>query len=306
MYWCLTTGQSNPFNTLILKTQTLFYREPFFRKRFVLDFAAVASTYSSMETIQQSIYDFPTYYDLVYGSDWEAEFEFLENCFERFTDLTVQRLFEPACGTGRLIYRFGKEGYQVAGVDLNPKAVDFCNQRLEENKIDGAAFVGDMTDFVVQTKADAAFNTINSFRHLNSHEAASNHLKCMANVLNPGGLYMLGLHLTPTAVPPSEDESWIAEGENLQVNTRMWLTERNLEDRYESFAMEFEVYTPEKFLRIEDELVFRTYTVAQFDELLKEVPEFEVVEVFDFEYAIDKPVQVDARAEDVVYVLRKK
>ena len=258
-----------------------------------------------METIQQSIYDFPRYYDLVYGSDWEAEFEFLEDCFERYTTLTVSSLYEPACGTGRLIYRFGKQGYTVSGVDLNRKAVDYCNRRLKRHDIEDAAFVGDMTDFQIDEPADAAFNTINSFRHLNSHESAVNHLKCMASALKKGGLYALGLHLTPTAVPPSEDESWVAEGRDLQVNTRMWLTERNLEQRFESFAMEFEVYTSEKFIRIEDELVFRTYTADQFNELLSEVPEFEVADVFDFEYAIEKPIEVNAKAEDVVYLLRK-
>lgn len=259
-----------------------------------------------METLQQSIYDFPKYYDLVYGSDWKAECAFLEKCFQRFAKVPVRQLFEPACGTGRLLYRFGKLGYPVSGVDLNSKAVDFCNRRLRRQGIEGSAFVGDMSDFSLEQPADAAFNTINSFRHLTTHASAVRHLQCLAAALRPGGLYILGLHLTPTAVPPSEEESWIAEGTNLQVNTRMWLLDRDLEQRFERFAIQFEVYTPEKFLRIEDELVFRTYTAPQFQELLDEVPEFEVAEVFDFEYEIDKPVQVDASAEDVVYVLRKK
>ena len=259
-----------------------------------------------METIQQSIYDFPRYYDLVYGSDWKAECLFLKRCFEKFATGEVVRLFEPACGTGRLLYRFGKKGYQVSGLDLNAKAVAYCNRRLEKKEIQGAALVGDMTDFELQESADAAFNTINSFRHLTTHSAAVHHLQCMARAIRKGGLYVLGIHLTPTSVPPSEDESWIAEARDLQVNTRMWLTERNLDDRYESFAIHFEVYTPQKFLRIEDELVFRTYTAPQFAELLDEVTEFEVASVFDFAYDISRPVNVDDASEDVVYVLRKK
>lgn len=259
-----------------------------------------------METIQQSIYDFPVYYDLVYGSDWEAECSFLQECFQHYAEGKIQQLFEPACGTGRLLYRFGKMGFSVSGLDLNQNAVEFCNHRLTDAGIKGSAFVADMTRFELRQPADAAFNTINSFRHLNSHQASVDHLKCMAQALRAGGLYVLGIHLTPTAVPPSEDESWIAAEDDLQVNTRMWLTERNLEDRFESFAIHFEVYTPEKFIRIEDELIFRTYTAPQFDDLLAEVPEFEVAAVFDFAYDIDKPIEVTAKSEDVVYVLRKK
>ncbi len=100
-----------------------------------------------MQTTKASIYDFPTYYDLVFGSDTAAEMRFLGKCFERFVDGPVKRVFEPACGTGRLIYRLGKQGYEVGGVDLNEKAIDYCNQRLAKHGLRGRAQVGDMSDF---------------------------------------------------------------------------------------------------------------------------------------------------------------
>jgi hypothetical protein len=112
--------------------------------------------------------------------------------------------------------------------------------------------------------------------------------------------------LTPTEIEPSEDESWIAATDDLQVNTRMWLLERNLKERFESFAIHFEVYTTEKFIRIEDELLFRTYTASQFAKLLGKVSELEVAATYDFSYDMDQPIQIDGKSEDVVFVLRKK
>ncbi len=53
------------------------------------------------DKVQGDIYDYPVYYDLIFGSDWRAEFDFLTGCFERFAKRPVKRLFEPACGTGR-------------------------------------------------------------------------------------------------------------------------------------------------------------------------------------------------------------
>ena len=41
----------------------------------------------------------------------------------------MRRLFEPGCGTGRLLVKLAQAGYEVAGNDLNPKAVDYCNAR---------------------------------------------------------------------------------------------------------------------------------------------------------------------------------
>src|SRR6056297_813849 len=98
-----------------------------------------------METREANVYDFPQYYDLVYGSDWKAEFEFLRGTFSRYADQPVVSVFEPACGTGRLLYRLGQAGFEVSGLDLNPRAVQYCNKRLERHGLRPAAWVGDMT-----------------------------------------------------------------------------------------------------------------------------------------------------------------
>ena len=71
-----------------------------------------------METIHGNIYDYPKYYDLLFGADWKAEYDFLGACFEKHAKRPVRRLFEPACGTGA-VGRFAKAGYEVSGNDLN-------------------------------------------------------------------------------------------------------------------------------------------------------------------------------------------
>ena len=37
-----------------------------------------------MEVLRANVYDYPRYYDLVYGSDWKAEFDFLCGSFQRY------------------------------------------------------------------------------------------------------------------------------------------------------------------------------------------------------------------------------
>ena len=258
------------------------------------------------ETIQGNLYDYPKYYDLVYGSDWKAEFDFLEDCFERHADGVVERLFEPACGTGRLLIKFAEAGYQVSGVDLNPKAIDYCNDRLERGGFARSAFVGDMCDFRADEPIDAAFNTINSFRHLTTQQQARDHLQCVADALRPGGLYILGLHLTPTSVEPIQEESWSARRGNLAVLSRMWVIDCNLRERQETVGVCFDVYTPSRQFRIEDQIGFRTYTYRQMSALLAGIAEFEVTAVYDFGYDVENPIEIDARTEDVVYVLKKR
>jgi SAM-dependent methyltransferase len=258
----------------------------------------------TLPTIEADLYDFPKYYDLVYGSDWKPEFDFLLACFDKHASGKVKRLFEPACGTGRLLVKLAAAGYKVGGLDLNPNAVDFCNNRLQRAGFPRSAFVGDMCDFTLPKPVDAAFNTINSFRHLATEQQAKKHLRAVADCLRPGGIYVLGLHLTPTSVEPMQEESWAARRGNLAVLSRLWVIDCNVRKRREEVGMSFDVYTPTKQFRIEDRVVFRTYSAAQMKALIAGSP-LKIVETYDFGYDIKAPVEVTTATEDVVYILRK-
>jgi len=259
-----------------------------------------------MGVIDTSLYDHPKYYDLLFGSDWKAEFDFLETCFDQHARRTVRRLFEPACGTGRLMARFARAGYEVSGNDLSAKAIEYCNARLKRQGFPPGAVVGDMADFRLRRKVDAAYNTINSFRHLPDERAAEGHLRCVAEALRRGGLYVLGLHLTPRGDPTCTEESWSARRGHLAVLSRMWSIRIDRRRRQEHIGMTVDVRTPGNGFRLAEQMIFRTYTAVQFDRLLRRVPQLEEVETYDFAYNIDQPIRVDADTEDVVYVLRKR
>ncbi len=259
------------------------------------------------EKIKGDLYDYPAYYDLIFGSDWRAEYDFIRGCFERFAKRPIKRVFEPACGTGRILIKLAEAGYEVSGNDLNARAVKFCNDRLKRKKFPESVVVGNMADFTVKKKVDASFNMINTFRHLNNEADAVAHLKCMAEATNKGGLYLLGLHLIPADLNDRlTEESWTARRGNLQVNTFMWSKGIDTKKRAEYLGLTIDVWTPTKQIQIEDEMNYRTYSMKQMNALLAKAPEWDVVATYDFAYNLDEPIEVDRDTEDVVYVLRKK
>ncbi|WP_436717005.1 class I SAM-dependent methyltransferase [Roseiconus lacunae] len=258
-----------------------------------------------MEELNESIYDHPKYYDLVFGADCAAETKFILGCAKRYMKKAANRFFEPACGTGRLLYHLARQGYEVDGLDLNPKAIEFCNERFRKHGFDFRAFVADMSDFRVKRKSDVAFNTINSFRHLSTEAAARGHMESMAGAVRVGGLYLLGVHLTPTEAEPSEGESWSARRGHLTVNTHMWTNSRDPKKRVERFGIRFDIHKPSGSSRINDELVLRSYTKAQMARLIKHSGKWEVVATYDFGYDLSDPIEVDETTEDVVYVLKR-
>jgi len=259
-----------------------------------------------MDVLRASVYDYPKYYDLLYSPDSKAEFDFLRACFARHAKRPVWRLFEPGCGTGRLMAKFAAAGYQVAGNDLSAKAVEYCNARLVRRGFGPTASLGDMADFRLPRKADAAFNTLSTFRHLDSEAKAQDHLHCMADALAEGGIYVLGLHLTPRGERTCDDEAWTARRGHLGLAVRMWSIRLDRRRRRQRIGMTVSVYTPLRQFCLAGELMLRTYTAAQFDRLLARVGRFEVVQTYDFAYDPNRPIRVDSETEDVVYVLRKR
>ena len=184
-----------------------------------------------VDKLSGNLYDYPSYYDLVYGSDWKAEHDFLVGAFDRFVKGGVQRALEPACGTGRLIYRLMKHGVEVHGLDLSENAVEYCNDRLKRHGFPQNAVVADMCNFQCENTFDAGFNTINSFRHLETHDQALAHLRCMSRAIKCGGIYVLGIHLYPAVGPPIEEESWFAQRGHFGEQTEMTLMQRKHEER---------------------------------------------------------------------------
>ncbi|MEX1231855.1 MAG: class I SAM-dependent methyltransferase [Planctomycetaceae bacterium] len=258
------------------------------------------------EMLTGSLYDYPKYYDLVFGSDCQAELSFLKGAFAKYAKRPVKKLFEPACGTGRLLIRLAQQGYQVSGLDLNPHAVEFCNKRLVKNEFPAGAFVGDMADFRLKKPVDAGFNLINSFRHLGSDAQARSHLECMATSVAKGGLYLLAMHLSPTKGEAIETESWSARRGHLAINTHMWIINRDTKKRNEHIGITFDIYTPLNHFKIDDTMDYRTYTAKQMEKLIAGAPSWDIVGVHDFTYDINEQVTIAPETEDVVYVLRKR
>ena len=240
-------------------------------------------------------YDYPRFYDFAYGSEWRAETNFLVASFEKHSAFPVRRVFEPACGTGRLLFRLGQAGFDVSGLDLNKRAVAFCNERLRRKGFRAGAAVGDMTNFRLPHKVDAAFNMISSFRHLRSEDAARSHLRGMAEALREGGIYVVGLHLTPTARAPLDTELWSVQRGSLRVRTRVSTVRRDLRRRQERIHVTFDIRTPRTSSQLANRITLRTYTAEQFLRLLSTVEEFEIAAIYDFSYHIGEPIALDRR-----------
>ena len=258
-----------------------------------------------MPHIDASWYDYPQYFDLAFRSETRAEANFIEAACRKYCASPVRRLLEPGCGTGRLIVELARRGYELTGFDLNQASLDYLGRRLGRCKLQAEVFRGDMASFRLPRPVDAAFNTWNTFRHLTTEQAARSHLQCVARSLRSGGIYILGFHLLPLDVSEECTERWSARHGGTTVTATLRVLATNRQRRIEKLRASLRVRSGSRDLRIRSEFEFRMYTARQFTRLLATVPDFELCDVYDFWYEIDRPLQLNDEITDTVFILRK-
>jgi SAM-dependent methyltransferase len=252
-------------------------------------------------------YDYPEYYDLGFQEDTPKEIEFLQKAFEKYGSGNVKRIIEPACGTGRLVFRLAELGYDVAGFDLNENALNFLRKRLEKKQLKAEVFQANMINFKVAKPYDVALNTFNTIRHLLSEDDALAHLQAVAAALRPGGLFFLGLHVMPPDADAHCIERWRAKKGQTQVSYTLRVVDWQPRQRLERLRVSMLIRKGQQApLRVQTEMTLRSYTLTQLRKLLAKVPEFELCESFDFWYEIDEPVKLSRDSSDTLLVLRKR
>ncbi len=259
---------------------------------------------SSFETVDW--YDSPLYYDMVFDEDTHVEGDFLEQALARYGRSTGREILEPACGSGRLLEEMASRGYSVTGFDLNPKMLEFAGQRLRRRSLVGTLKTARLEDFRFRKKFDLAHCLVSTFKYLLDEKSARAHLECVRDSLKPGGLYVLGFHLSDYETTSRARERWVAKRAGTQVtcNIQSWPPDRR--SRQEKVRSRLVVEKNGATRRFETYWQFRTYDAAQARRLFRSVPELEHLATYDFCYDFDAPRPFDDDQQDCVVVFRRE
>jgi SAM-dependent methyltransferase len=253
-----------------------------------------------------SWYDYPQYFDLAFRSETKAEADFIEAACRKYALGRVRRLLEPACGSGRLVAELARRGYRLTGYDLSLPMLRYARARLARRGLTARLMHGDMASFRPAHAVDAAFNTFNSFRHLLSEEAARGHLAHVAASVRSGGIFILGLHLVPLHAAEESCERWTVHRGRMSLTATLRVVDFDRRRRIERLRISLLVRTPRRTRRLRSEFPLRLYTASQLARLIASVPQWELCDVFDFWYEIERPRRLDNEMSDTVLVLRRK
>jgi len=144
-----------------------------------------------VKVLNESLYDRADLYHRAFSWDLESEIEFYLELFSS-SPFPVERILEPACGSGRYFPGLAKRGMHVTGYDLNPAMVERAEKLIAEQQLRNCrVHLGDMAGFHLAEQFDGALNPVNSFRYLTEDRQILNHLQRTADMLRKGALYVL-------------------------------------------------------------------------------------------------------------------
>jgi SAM-dependent methyltransferase len=132
---------------------------------------------------QNSLYDRPDLYDLMAPRAPVLERFYVEMACER-----DGRVFDLACGSGRLTIPLAQAGLQVMGGDLSPEMLQRARRSAEAQSIELDLVQLDMRDFDLNGRTfDTIVVAMNSVLHLHSLDDFRSFFRSAARHLSQGG-----------------------------------------------------------------------------------------------------------------------
>lgn len=103
----------------------------------------------------------------------------------------VKKVLDLTCGTGSQVFWLIENGFEVTGVDINPKMLKIAQHKARQKKLLLRFEQGDMRTSIVG-KFEAVLTIFNSIGHLTKEDFGRTIQNISAN-LNPGGLYVFDI-----------------------------------------------------------------------------------------------------------------
>jgi SAM-dependent methyltransferase len=137
-------------------------------------------------------YQHPRYYEIALApADIGRELDFFEAAIRKFAKAKVHRVFELGAGTAPYLEEWHRRGYVYCGLDLSPAMIEFARNKARRKGINASFILGDMRDLDRGLGPfDLAYILLGSL-YVRSNREFLDHLERVADLLGPGGLYLL-------------------------------------------------------------------------------------------------------------------
>ena len=155
------------------------------------------------------------FYDTIYaarGKDYAAEADAVAATI-RAASPGAATLLDVGCGTGAHLARFAQLGFEVAGIDADPKMVSLARARLPDAPIEPA----DMTTFDLGRRFDAIVSLFGTTAYARVQPHLDETLARIAAHLRPGGIAVVEPFLAAAAFRAGRVDAVFVDEPDLKI-----------------------------------------------------------------------------------------
>jgi len=193
---------------------------------------------------------------------------------------TPKTLLDVCCGTGTLSTILCREGYEVAGIDLSEPMIVEARKKATEQRLDIEFIVGDVCDFDLGRRFDAAFSFFDSLNYIADFAALRKAIQNLSRHIKKGGSFIFDLNTAYAFEEKMFDQRDLRKRAPIRYQ---WKGDYDPTSRVIEVTMEF-VRDGERF---QEKHVQRAHSDDEIRSLLQEAG-FEEVHCYD-SYTLDPP-----------------
>ncbi|UCE27032.1 MAG: methyltransferase domain-containing protein [Candidatus Coatesbacteria bacterium] len=252
-----------------------------------------------------SLYDYPRYYDIAHSATTEAEGAFYRQVFDDRLN-AFQTLLDVGCGSGRVMAELARMGIKCVGIDKNRTSVEYVNEKARRESLDMTAILSDITAPSIAGPYDAAICTGDTIKYIIDKRDLITHLKNVAAILNPGGLYAVDTSLVgpPEKYVGGAGEWTVVEGA-VTVNGSFVAYAVDRTAKTERIRHQLRVVDGTDEYVLTEDAIFHALTFYDYEGIVEESRVFNIECCVGGDYNPANIITPDDETGDVVVLLRK-
>lgn len=225
--------------------------------------------------------------------------DFLCNAFEKYSDISVKKICELACGTGSMSTELALRGFDVTASDISPEMLTEAENKSRSRGAKVRYVSSDMRSFSLFAPADAIICLLDSMNYLTSVQDFRDAVKSVYKNLKSGGLFVFDINSKYKFENIYADNAYVIENDGVLC---AWQNFYNPKSKICDFYLS--IFTENKdgsYTRTDEHQRERMYTIRSVKKTLAECG-FELCGIFaGFDFA-----EGNEEKDERLYIVAKK
>lgn len=202
---------------------------------------------------------FARFYDeLTENAEYEKRSKYIKHFLDK-NNIKGKTLLDLACGTCSVSLPLAKYGYKIIGVDLSENMLEIASEKLFESGCDFSLIKGNMADFAIPERADAAVCSLDSINHLNSLDEVKSTFRCVYESLKDNALFIFDVNTIYKHNKILSDNTFIFDEDNYYI---VWDNE-HIDDRNVKILLDMFTYNGSSYDRESEEFIETAFGIDE-------------------------------------------